>query len=93
LARYQVFETVSYRGDLSRLSRSGLGRLEEKLREHVYPRLREEPHLGPNIKRLKSWAPPTWRYRVGSWRFFYEIDEGERLVLMIAAEHRSASYR
>jgi len=90
---YRVFETATFREDLAALSRSGLGRLEEKLREHVYPQLREEPHHGPNIKRLKNWTPPTWRFRVGAWRFFYEIEEGERLVIMIAAEHRSGAYR
>jgi len=41
---------------------------------------RNNPHFGPSIKRLKHWHPPTWRYRVGDWRFFYEIDEPLRIV-------------
>jgi mRNA interferase RelE/StbE len=93
LASYRIFETATFREDLARVSRSGLARLEEKLREYVYPQLREEPHLGANVKRLKNWSPPTWRYRVGAWRFFYEIDEKGRFVVMIAAEHRSGAYR
>jgi mRNA interferase RelE/StbE len=92
LARYGIFETTGFLKDLAQLSRSGLGRLHDKLRESIYPRLREEPHFGPNIRRLKHWDPPTWRYRIGAWRFFYEIDEKQGLVLMIAADHRSSAY-
>jgi len=92
LARYQIFETAGYQDDLAQLTRSGLGRLHEKLQATIYPRLREEPHFGPNIKRLKHWDPPTWRYRIGAWRFFYEIDEKHALVLLTAADHRSTSY-
>jgi mRNA-degrading endonuclease RelE of RelBE toxin-antitoxin system len=41
------------------------------------------------VERLKNWEPRTWRYRVGAWRFFYEIDEEHHLVLMTVADHRS----
>ncbi len=58
-----------------------------------YPALRNNPRRGPNIKRLKNWEPPTWRYRVGDWRFFYEIDDRRRLVFMTAADHRKQAYR
>jgi mRNA interferase RelE/StbE len=58
----------------------------------VYPQLRAEPHFGPGIKRLKDLEPPTWRYRIGSWRFFCEIDDHERIVFMTAADHRSSAY-
>jgi len=39
-----------------------------------------------------GYAPETWRYRIGAWRFFYEIDEEEKVVLMIAASHRGSAY-
>jgi len=93
LDRYRVFETETFQQNLAQLGRSGLSRIEEKLREHVYPQLRTEPHHGPNIKRLKNWSPPTWRCRIGAWRFFYEIDETDKIVYMTAADHRSRSYR
>ncbi|MEO5657826.1 MAG: type II toxin-antitoxin system RelE/ParE family toxin [Nitrospiria bacterium] len=93
MARYRVFETETFQQDLARLSRSGLGRLADKLSSQVYPRLREEPRFGPNIKRLKHWEPPTWRYRIGAWRFFYEVDEADRVVAMTAADHRGEAYR
>ena len=50
------------------------------------------PHFGPHIRKLKGYAPETWRYRIGAWRFFYEIDEHERVVSMIAASHRGSAY-
>ena len=67
--------------------------MREKLHEHVYAQLRDEPHFGTNVKRLKNWDPPTWRYRIGAWRFFYEIEEKEKIVLMTAADHRSTAYK
>jgi len=92
LADYRVFETETFQKDLARFSRSGLKKIKEKLQLHVYGQLRDEPHFGSNIKKLKNWEPPTWRYRIGSWRFFYEIDEEEKIILMAAAEHRSSAY-
>lgn len=91
--RYRIFETVTFQEDIARISRSGLSRIKEKLREHVYSQLRYEPHFGPNIRRLKNWEPPTWRYRIGAWRFFYEINEREKIVFITAADHRGRAYR
>lgn len=89
---YRIFETKQFQADLRRISTAGEGRLIDKLQKHVYPQLRERPHFGPNIKKLKSWTPETWRYRIGSWRFFYEIDEEKKIVFIIAADHRSSGY-
>jgi mRNA interferase RelE/StbE len=93
LDRYRIFETDTFQQDIASISRLGLSRIKERLREHVYSQLRNEPHFGPNIKRLKNWEPPTWRYRIGAWRFFYEINEREKLVFMTAADHRGRAYR
>jgi len=90
---YRIFETQQFSKDLARLGPAAEKRIEAKLRHYVYPLLRENPYFGPNIKRLKNWEPPTWRYRVGEWRFFYEIDDEERIVFMIAADHRKQAYR
>jgi mRNA interferase RelE/StbE len=89
---YEIFETRQFLRDLAKLGSVGQKRLETKLREHVYPLLRENPHFGPNIKRLKNWEPPTGRYRVGDWRFFCEIDENQRTVFMTVADHRKQAY-
>jgi mRNA interferase RelE/StbE len=41
---------------------------------------------------LRGWEPDTWRYRIRDWRFFYEIDEDEKLVILTAAHHRREAY-
>jgi mRNA interferase RelE/StbE len=92
LADYRIFETRTFRKDIAGLGSSVSRRIEDKLHQHVYAQLRSEPHFGPNIKRLKNWRPPTWRYRIRQWRFFYEIDDIEKVVFMTAAHHRRSAY-
>lgn len=89
---YRIFETEQFNRDLQAIARSGHEAVVRKLRESVYPQLREHPHFGPHIRRLKGYAPVTWRYRIGAWRFFYEVDDDERIVYMIAASHRGSAY-
>ncbi len=90
---YRLFETEQSDRDLRRLARAGHPAVVDKLTRVVYPQLRQHPHMGPHIRRLKGYEPPTWRYRIGAWRFFYEIDEGERIVYLLTAAHRGAAYR
>lgn len=92
MAEYRVFETEQFSRDLAALARSGQRAVVEKLHRTVYPQLRRHPHFGPNVRKLKGYSPATWRYRIGAWRFFFEIDEDEKLVVMIAASHRGSAY-
>ena len=92
MTNYRIFETEQFQEDLRRIGRSGQPKVAQKLRDYVYPQLREHPHFGPNIKKLKGFDPDTWRYRIGDYRFFYEIDEDEKIVFMLAASHRSVAY-
>ena len=89
---YRIFETEQFKKDLEQISRPGLSKIAKKLRNFVYPQLRQHPHFGPNIKKLRDFQPETWRYRIGAWRFFYEIDDEERIIFMTAASHRSRAY-
>jgi mRNA interferase RelE/StbE len=70
LNRYRIFETEQFEKDLEQIARSGRRKVAQRLREFVYPQLRQHPHFGPNIKKLKDFSPDTWRYRIGAWRFF-----------------------
>jgi mRNA interferase RelE/StbE len=92
LNKYRIFETDRFQKDLHLIAMSGQSKIDQKLQEFVYPQLRNHPHFGPNIKKLKGYTPDTWRYRIGAWRFFYEIDEKERIVFMLAASHRGSAY-
>ncbi|MFZ1200586.1 MAG: type II toxin-antitoxin system RelE/ParE family toxin [Desulfobacterales bacterium] len=89
---YRIFETEQFQKDLKHIALSGHRKVNQKLYEFVYPQLGEHPHLGPHIKKLKNYHPETWRYRIGAWRFFYEIDDEEKIVYMLAASHRSSAY-
>ncbi len=93
MANYRVFETDGFQKDLEKFARSGLQRIQNKLLQYVYPQLRIEPHFGLNIKRLRDWQPPTWRYRIGPWRFFYEIDEKGKIIYMTVVDHRGSGYK
>ena len=92
LTEYRIFETEPFRKDIAALARAGETRIIERLRAVVYPRLRQHPHFGTNVRKLRDWKPPTWRYRIGAWRFFFEIDDQEHTVYMTAASHRGDAY-
>jgi mRNA interferase RelE/StbE len=92
LSEYRIFETDQFQSDLY----SNLGPRREKivakLHAEVYPQLRRQPFFGRNIKKLKGYKPETWRYRIGGFRFFYEIDDARKIVFLIAADTRQRSY-
>ena len=90
---YRIFETEPFKAALRKLDPSVRARLQLKLRNQVYAALSQSPRFGPNIKRLSGYEPPTWRYRAGPWRLFYSIDDGARVVFMLAAEPRDRAYR
>ena len=89
---FRIFETDQFQKDLKEIARSGMPGLARKLSEYVYPQLRSNPATGPHIKRLKGQYSGMGRYRIGAWRFFYTIEESDRIVSMIAAAHRSRAY-
>ena len=89
---YRIFETEQFQDDLGQLARAGRADIVRKLRQTVYPQLARHPHFGPHVRKLKGYSPDTWRYRIGAWRFFYEVDESDRIVSMTAATHRGSAY-
>jgi mRNA interferase RelE/StbE len=93
LPEYRIFETRTFQKDLSRLGPSPARRIRAALESRAYPLLRVDPRHVPSAARLRDWDPPTWRIRIGSWRIFYEIDDGDRIVSLIAADHRKDAYR
>lgn len=93
MVKFRIFETDQFIEDLAGNFRGQGERIRKKLSEFVYPQLRNNPYFGKNIKKLKNYEPETWRYRIGSYRFFYEIGEKEHIVFMLAAESRKDSYR
>ena len=90
---YRIFETKGFLEDLEQDFKGRKSKIHKKLREYVYPQLKTMPWFGSQIRKLKDYFPDTWRYRIGDYRFFYQVDEENKIVYMIAAEHRKQSYR
>ena len=88
-AQYRIFETATFLKSLATVPGQERARIERKLLDLIYPALREEPHAGPNVRKLHDWKPETWRYRTGPWRCFYEIDESDHVVSMTTFERRA----
>lgn len=89
---FKIFEASQFLKDLEQDFSGQQERIRVKLTTYVYPQLRENPYFGKNIKKLKGYKPDTWRYRIGSYRFFYGIDDHKKIVNMIAADSRQDAY-
>lgn len=89
---YRIFETDNFKKQISNLDQHQAEQLYLKIKKLIYPQLRQELHYGPNIKKLKSYDPETWRYRLGNYRIFFEIDHSENIVAIIAIKLRKNAY-
>lgn len=85
---FKIFETEEFISSLKDRKQ-----FSSKLQTYVYPQLKKQPYFGKNIKKLKDYNPEIWRYRIGDFRFFYSIDEREKVVFMLSISHRKESYR
>ena len=92
MSDFRIFETSQFEADLEEISPARRDKIVQKLRCFVYPQLREHPYVGANIKKLKGFKPETWRYRIGPYRFFYIIDDKDKIISMVAADTRQQSY-
>ncbi|MFH0925992.1 MAG: type II toxin-antitoxin system RelE/ParE family toxin [bacterium] len=92
LSDFKIFETNPFIKDIEQDFKGQQERIKKKFIAYVYPPLKQNPYFGKNIKKLKNYKPETWRYRIGDYRFFYEIDELKKIVYMIAADDRQNVY-
>jgi mRNA interferase RelE/StbE len=92
LVKFRIFETGQFQEDLKTKLAQRSNKIIAKLHGYVYPQLKKQPYFGKNIRKLKGYKPDTWRYRIRNYRFFYEINDGRKIVSMIAVEARSKSY-
>lgn len=89
---YKIFETEEFEKKLSKITTREKNLIQKKLKNYIYPQLREEPHYGINIKKLVDYKPETWRYRIGNYRVFYIIDEDDKTVYMLTIDSRKNAY-
>lgn len=90
---FQIYETQDYLDHLEAILGSRQEAFNKKLHDYVYPQLKSQPYFGKNIKKLKACSHPTWRYRIGDMRLFYQINPDGKIVLMTAAMFRKDAYK
>jgi mRNA interferase RelE/StbE len=90
-SEFRVFETAEFKQALARLGPPRF--LRRKLDTYVYPQLRQGPYFGPNIRKLSGYEPAAWRYRIGPYRVFYSLDEGEKIVFILTIDDRKDAYK
>jgi len=89
LSEFRVFETEEFKKALVRSGSTSLSG--EKLETYVYPQLRQWPYFGPKYPQVAGYAPETWRYRIGPYRYLLLRDEDERIVFH--ADYRRSQRR
>ena len=92
MADFRIFETQGFQKDLEQDFGGRREKIQQKLENYVYPQIEAQPFFGKNIKKLVNYKPETWRYRIGDYRFFYQIDPKRHIVIMIAADSRGSAY-
>ncbi len=90
---FRIFETEEFQKRLRKLSARESRFIQRKFADCVYPQLRVDPFLGPNIKKRRRYQPDTWRYRVGKFRLFFIVDQTEKVVFMLSVDYRRDAYR
>jgi mRNA interferase RelE/StbE len=89
---FKIFETNEFIKRLSKFSANDKKFIATKLKNLIYNQLRLEPHFGNKIKKLRSYVPETWRFRIGKYRLFYSIDENDKIVFILTVEFRKDAY-
>lgn len=83
IAETKTFEKIKTKIDV---------KLYIKIKNIVYPQLRQNPHFGTNIKKLKGDLEGYYRFRLGDYRLFYLIEEEKVIVLIVDFKHRQNAY-
>ena len=92
LIDFKILETTQFLQDLEQDFKGQQSKIKSKLADYVYPQIRKNPYFGKNIKKLTTFEPRTWRYRIRGFRFFFTIDDHKKIVFMISADNREGAY-
>jgi len=92
LPNYKIFETNTFLDSLNRFQKNIQNKIYNKMLNYIYPQLKKNPFYGTNIKKLANYEPDTYRYRIGKYRLFYEVDKKEKVVSITFIEIRDKAY-
>jgi len=88
LSKFRIAETKTFAKNRRKID----DKVYSKIVQIVYPQLSENPFFGTNIKKLKGNLEGYYRYRIGSYRLFYLIDNERVLVAIVDFQHRQKAY-
>jgi mRNA interferase RelE/StbE len=88
LSKYQIAETKTFEKVKKKIDK----KLYLKIKNFVYPQLRENPFYGSNIKKLKDNLEGYYRYKIGNYRLFYLIKDDKLIVAIVDFRHRQQAY-
>lgn len=87
--RFELAETETF---LKSIEKSEFRKIYAKIKNYIYPQLRNNPYFGKNIKKLKGNLKDIYRYRIGGYRLFYTIDEQKVLIFIMDIIDRKEAY-
>ncbi len=89
LNRFEIAETETFQRSISKKE---FVKIYNKIKTYVYPQLRINPFFGNNIKKLKGEFKDVYRYRIGEYRLFYQVDEKKILIFIMDIAKRKDAY-
>lgn len=89
LNRLEIAETETFQ---SSISKKEISKIYNKIKTYIYPQLRSNPFFGKNIKKLKDEFKDVYRYRIGEYRLFYQVDEKQILIFIMDIMKRKDAY-
>lgn len=88
MSKYQIAETKTFEKVKKKMDK----KLYFKIKNFVYPQLRENPFYGSNIKKLKDNLEGYYRYRLGNYRLFYLVEDNKLIIAIVTFKHRQEAY-
>lgn len=90
MANFKIAETETFE---KKMQSPKYKFLYKKIKQYIYPLLRENPFFGPNIKKLKGEYKEVYRFRIGDYRLFYTIAEETVIIFILDIENRKDAYK
>ena len=87
--RFEIAETETFQRSISKKE---FVKIYSKIKTYVYTLLRINPFFGRNIKKLKGEFKDVYRYRIGDYRLFYQVDEKQILIFIMDIVKRKDAY-
>jgi mRNA interferase RelE/StbE len=89
LNRFEIAETETFQRSISKKE---ISKIYNKVKTYIYPQLKSNPFFGKNIKKLKDEFKDVYRYRIGKYRLFYQVDEKQILIFIMDIMKRKDAY-